>query len=43
MELEKGKEYPEALGKRFCSEKCRDAYSEKEAKKMPKKGGGCCS
>lgn len=43
MVLEKGKTYPEARGKRFCSEKCKNEYSNKANQTPPVQSkGGCC-
>ncbi len=44
MELEKGKDYPEMNGKKFCSEECREKYRKEMTKNQSrsKSGGGCC-
>ncbi|MBI4359353.1 MAG: hypothetical protein HY577_02105 [Candidatus Nealsonbacteria bacterium] len=43
MELEKGKDYPVAGGKKFCSEDCREEYRKKMVKEQPDhSSGGCC-
>lgn len=43
MELEKGKDYPEEFGKKFCSENCKEEYRKQLAKggSQPSRGG-CC-
>ena len=43
MELEKGKDYPEGFGKKFCSENCKEEYQKQLAKeKSQHSSGGCC-
>jgi len=43
MELEKGKTYPEAFGKKFCSENCKEEYRKQLAKEESQQSrGGCC-
>ncbi len=42
MRLEKGKNYLEESGKKFCSEKCKEKYKE-ESEESSKHSGGCCS
>lgn len=42
MELEKGKDYPEGFGKKFCSESCKEKYGKQADKKQSEHGGGCC-
>ncbi len=42
MELEKGKDYPEGLGKKFCSESCKDEYGKQSDKKQSEHGESCC-
>ncbi len=43
MELEKGKDYPEGFGNKFCSENCKDEYGKQiEKEKSGKSSGGCC-
>ncbi len=43
MVLEKGKEYPEGFGKKFCSESCQEEYKKKMAKEQSQhSSGGCC-
>ena len=43
MELEKGKNYPEDSGKKFCSESCKEEYRKQSAKEQPHNShGGCC-
>lgn len=43
MELEKGKDYPQADGKKFCSENCKVEYSKGQDKEQSHhSGGGCC-
>ena len=37
MNLEKGKEYPQAGDKKFCSENCKV-----ESEKPKQSGGSCC-
>ena len=43
MELEKGKDYPVAGGKKFCSENCREEYRQQLVKEQSQhSGGGRC-
>lgn len=43
MELEKGKNYPEGFGKKFCSENCKEEYQKQSAKEQSQHSrGGCC-
>ena len=43
MELEKGKNYPEESGKKFCSENCKAEYAKQSTKENGgHSGGGCC-
>ena len=42
MALEEGKKYPEAGGKKFCSEDCREKFRQKLVSEQSKSGGGCC-
>lgn len=43
MELEKGKNYPEESGKKFCSENCKEEYKKQSVEKHSHhSGGGCC-
>ncbi len=42
MELEKGKNYPEGYGKKFCSEECKEEYRKKAVKEQSKSSGSCC-
>lgn len=42
MELEKGKDYPEGYGKKFCSDECKEEYRKTLVKEQSKTGGGCC-
>ena len=43
MELKKGKDYPTADGKKFCSENCKEEYQKQMAQGQGQhKGGGCC-
>lgn len=43
MELEKGKDYPEEFGKKFCSENCKEEYRKQLAKGQSQRSrGGCC-
>lgn len=41
MELEKGKEYPEGFGKKFCSENCREEHRKKLAKEQSEPSHRC--
>ncbi len=42
MELEKGKKYPEASGKKFCSDGCKDEYQNKLTNEQSQKSHGSC-
>lgn len=43
MELTKEKEYPEAFGKKFCSENCKEKYKKKITDGQSQhSGGNCC-
>ncbi|MBI5306466.1 hypothetical protein HZB04_02695 [Candidatus Wolfebacteria bacterium] len=44
MELEKGKDYSEGFGKKFCSENCKEEYKKQLDKEQEEHshGGGCC-
>lgn len=42
MELEKGKNYPEISGKKFCSENCKAEYGKQSEMQSKNSGGGCC-
>ncbi|MEK7627072.1 MAG: hypothetical protein AAB397_00620 [Patescibacteria group bacterium] len=42
MELEKGKEYPEEFGKKFCSENCHEEYRKKMVNDQSGHSKGCC-
>ena len=42
MELEKGKDYSEGFGKKFCSENCKEEYRKQAAKEQSGKSSGCC-
>ncbi len=43
MEFEKGKDYPEEFGKKFCSENCKEEYRNQSDKKQSQhSSGGCC-
>ncbi len=45
MVLEKGKQYPEGFGEKFCSEACKEEYGkqlEQAQSGHSKGGGGCC-
>ena len=43
MEFEKGKEYPQGFGKKFCSENCKEEYGKQLAKVGTQESrGGCC-
>ncbi len=43
MELEKGKDYPEGFGKKFCSENCKGEYQKQSTEEQSQhSGGGCC-
>ncbi len=43
MGLEKGKDYPEGFGKKFCSEECWEIFRKKLAQEQSKTAGkGCC-
>ncbi len=43
MELKKGVEYPEAFGKKFCSENCKEKYQKQlTEKKSEHSHQGCC-
>jgi len=40
LELERGKNYLEEFGRKFCSDYCREKYRLK--KKRSKQSAGCC-
>ncbi|HCY17990.1 MAG: hypothetical protein UR62_C0004G0008 [Candidatus Nomurabacteria bacterium GW2011_GWF2_35_12] len=43
MELEKGKDYPEEFGKKFCSENCKEEYKKQPVREHSQhSGSGCC-
>lgn len=45
MELQKGKNYPEEFGKKFCSENCREEFKKKKTEEQSKFQSyhkGCC-
>jgi len=42
MDLEKGKEYPQVDGKKFCSENCKTEYQKVPKEQSHHSGGGCC-
>ena len=42
MILDKEKKYPEAGGKKFCSEDCREKFRKKFVSQQSKSGGGSC-
>jgi len=42
MELEKGKNYPEESGKKFCSENCKEEYKKGLKEQSHHSGGSCC-
>lgn len=43
MVLEKGKDYPEGFGEKFCSESCKEEYRKILDKGQSQhSGGGCC-
>lgn len=43
MELKEGKNYPEASGKKFCSENCKEEYQKRQTKARSESSPiGCC-
>ena len=42
MKLEKGQNYPEESGKKFCSESCKEEYKKQSNEKHSQHSGGCC-
>jgi len=42
MDLEKGKNYPEEKGKKFCSENCKKEYIKKLTNEKKGHSGSCC-
>lgn len=42
MVLDEGKKYPEADGKKFCSEDCREKFRKELVNEQSKSGGGSC-
>ena len=42
MTLQKGKEYPQGYGKKFCSENCKEEFRKQIVKEQSKPSRGCC-